>query len=250
MRTYLKTLLLACLVAFVAPIALAQFCVTLNDRPNGGCWETGCEFFCAHATRAQTSSLMPGFFTEYEAGKMVISGVLPNSPAYLAGIRIGDVLLRIDDRAVPFGDVNSVWQESRSHTIELRRGSFSFVKEIRTRSLQSILAGLPVLSNPLKTVSFSEETTTFQPEPYLSGMLVRRDGAMFTVDAVLRHSPAESAGIRPGDRIIAPKDTTISSLQYSNDRTVLTLTVQSRGEGERVAIQFAALPELLELAAR
>jgi len=249
MRMYLKTLLLGCLVAFVAPIALAQFCVTLNDRPNGGCWETGCEFYCANATRAQTTSLMPGFFTEYEAGKMVISGVLPNSPAYLAGLRIGDVLLRIDDRAVPFADINSVWQESRSHTIELRRGSFSFVKQIRTRNLQSILAGLPVLSNPVKTVSFSEETT-FKAEPYLSGMLVRRDGAFFTVDAVLRHSPAESAGIRPGDRFVATKDTTVSSLQYSNDRAVLTLKLQSRGKDERVAIRFAALPELLELAAQ
>jgi predicted metalloprotease with PDZ domain len=244
----LKTLVLGCLLAF-APVAFAESCVTLNDRPNGGCFETGCEFFCAHATRTQATSLMPGFFTEYEGGKMVISGVLPNSPAYVAGIRIGDVVLRIDDRPVPFDDVSSVWQKSRSHTVELRRGSYSFLKQIQTRSIQSILSGLPVLSNPLRTVSFAGGDTSFKAEPFLSGMLVHTDGAMFAVDAVLKHSPADSAGIRPGDRLVGAEDTTVSSLQYSNERTDLTLTLRRRGKEERVPIRFAPLPEFLELAA-
>ncbi len=80
---------------------------------------------------------MPGFFTEYEAGKMVISGVLPNSPAYLAGIRIGDVLLRIDDRAVPFANVDSVWQESRSHTIRAAQSDCSLALALPEGQIES-----------------------------------------------------------------------------------------------------------------
>ncbi|SRR5579884_524990 len=244
-----KLLLFLCLLAFGKPIASAQICVTLNDRPNGGCFETGCPEFCALAPQNEISRQMPGFLSEYQAGKLVVTGVLPDSPASLAGFQVGDVLLQIDHQHVPLSDTNSLWQERRSHEVELRRGSQVLVKQLRTKSVQSLLASLPTLTNPFKPASLATASASFEPWPFLSGMLVHRDAAAFVVDSVLQNSPAERCGIRPADRILLTDGVTRSNLQYSKERATLTLTLRRKTSDERVSVRFASLPEIFELAA-
>jgi predicted metalloprotease with PDZ domain len=214
-----KTLVLGILIAISAPMALSQHCVQFNDRPNGGCFETGCEIYCALANKTIESRLMPGFFTEPKAGGIVVTGVLPSSPASVAGVQVGDVLLGIDGLAVPFDGIDSAWQEGERHTIRLKRGSLLLTERIETKTVQRILSQLPAMSNPVKLASFSFEQPPFSAEPFLSGMLVHRDGDEFAVDTVLRNSPAERAGIRPGDHLTGIKgEADAFFLQYSNER--------------------------------
>jgi len=244
-----KTLPLVLLFAISSPVVFAQ-CFRVNDTINGNYAETGCIDFCALPSRIEATNLMPGFFTAYEDGKATISGVLPNSPASGVGLRVGDELLEVDNQAVPFVNDASVWQQGQWHTIKFRRGSLVLSKTIKTETVQEIVAGLPAMSNPLKPASFSLKTTSFKPEPFLSGMLVHREGAEFVVDSVLRSSPAEGVGIKPGDRL-SGTEAAPSSLQYSNERTELQLTLQSRpGRGKHVTVRFASLAELLDSTAR
>jgi S1-C subfamily serine protease len=53
--------------------------------------------------------LPPGFFVEQKKGRILVSGVLPNSPAAFAGIKKEDELLGIDNLHIPFDDIDSDW---------------------------------------------------------------------------------------------------------------------------------------------
>jgi predicted metalloprotease with PDZ domain len=246
-----KFLALGILLAISSSTVLAQSnCRTLDDHPFGSCLETGCAVFCPlPSKKIESARLMPGFFIEYKAGRMVVTGVLPNSPASIAGVQVGDELLEVDNLPVPFDSIAADWQEGWWHTIRLRRGSIVLTKRMKMKSVQSILSQLPVLSSPIKPASFSSERNSFSVEPFLSGMLVHGDGDEFVVDTVLRNSPAERAGIRPGERFMGTKGEEESFLQYSNERRTLTLTLQGHGKNKVVSIRFASLPELLESAA-
>src|ERR1700733_10739523 len=107
----LQFLLLGMLMTFWSSAAFGVECMTLTDRPNGSCFETGCTIFCALSAKPESARLSPGFFTEYKDGKLVISGVLPNSPAATAGLQSGDTLLEVDHHVLPFADIKPVWQE-------------------------------------------------------------------------------------------------------------------------------------------
>jgi predicted metalloprotease with PDZ domain len=247
--TSYKSLAFGILVVTSSWPGVAQNCVTITDRPNGGCLETGCEIVCAlPSARTEAKKFMPGFFVEQKAGRIIVSGVLPNSPAAIAGIKKGDELLGIDNSHIPFDNVDSDWQEAGWHTVRFRRGKAIFTEGIRTESVQNILADLPALSNPIHLASFSREQNSFKIAPFLSGMLVRADGAEFVVAAVLMNSPAERAGIKPGDRLRANDGETATSLQYSNERRSLKLSLGTNGR-RQISLRFASLPELLQSAA-
>ena len=244
------TLALGILVVTSSWLAVAQNCVTITDRPNGGCLETGCEIVCALPNaRTEAKKVMPGFFVEQKGGRIIISGVLPNSPAAIAGIKKGDELLGIDNLHIPFDNIDSDWQEARWHAVRLRRGTAIFTEDIRSESVQNILADLRALSNPIHLASFSKEQNSFKVAPFLSGMLVRPDGTEFVVTAVLVNSPAERAGIKPGDRLLRNDGETASSLQYSNERRTLKLSRGRNASNRQVSVRFASLPELLQSAA-
>jgi predicted metalloprotease with PDZ domain len=245
-----SALALGLLIAISPSVALAQYCVTLNDRPNGGCLETGCELYCAlPSARGQSAKLMPGFFVEQKDGRVLVTGVLPNSPAAIAGVRVGDELLEVDSLHVPFDSVAPDWQRGRWHTIQVKRGSVSFTERINSESVQSLVSALPVISNPIKPVSFPSSETSFRVTPFLSGMLVRANRDEFVVEAVLLHSPADRAGVRPGDRLLRINGETVSFLEYSNERRTLNLTLRGHKATKQLSVRFASLPELLESAA-
>lgn len=245
-----RALALGMLIALSPSVVFAQYCVTLNDRPNGGCLETGCELYCAlPSARTQSAKLMPGFFVEQKDGKVLVTGVLPNSPAAIVGVRIGDELLQVDNLHVPFDDVAPDWQRGRWHTIRMRRGSVLFTERIKSESVQSLVSALPALSNPIKPVSFPSNETSFRVAPFLSGMLVRANEDEFVVEAVLLHSPADRAGLRPGDRVIRINGETVSSLEYSSERRTMTVTLRGHKANRRLSLRFASLPELFESAA-
>lgn len=192
----------------------------------------------------------PGFFTEYKRGNLVISGVLPNSPAAMAGLQSGDTLLEVDHHALPFADIKPVWQEDEWHTIQLKRGSALLTEKIKPQTMQSILSRLPVVSSPLKPVSFPVKARSFEIQPFLSGMLLDRSNSNLVVDAVLRGSPAYRAGVRPGDFIVGTKTDNTDFLQYSSERKTVSFVLRRAGKDSPVTLRFVSFPELLESVAR
>lgn len=248
--TWYRTLALGILVVTSSWPAAAQNCVTITDRPNGGCLETGCEIVCAlPSARNEANKAMPGFFVEQENGRILVSGVLPNSPAAFAGVKRGDELLGIDNLHIPFDNVDSDWQQAGWHVVRFRRGTDIFSERIKTESVQNILVDLPVLSNPIHLASFSKEQNSFKVAPFLSGMLVRADASEFVVIAVLLNSPADRAGIKPGDHLLHNDGQTAISLQYSKERRTLKLLLGTNAGNRQVSVRFASLPELLQSAA-
>lgn len=246
----IRSIVLVMLAALCSSTAFAQNrCHTLNDNPLGVCVDSGCESLCPVSSPPIESRLMAGFFTQQTDGKIIVTGVLPNSPAAIAGVEVGDHLLRVDNFALPFDGGAPDWQDGQWHMIELRRGSLFLRKQIKMKSVQTIVSQLPVLSDPIKNASFPPAQVSFIAAPFISGMLVHNDGSQFVVDTILQGSPAESAGIRPGDHLMKGEGDAASLLEYSNERRTLRLSLRGYDRGKEVTVRFASLSELLDGAA-
>jgi serine protease Do len=117
----------------------------------------------------------------------VVLKVFPDSPAASAGLQPGDVLVAVRDQPVTAReDLTTAFYSVAPDTpipVQVRRGEHSF-----TLSLSAVRPprgrGLQVLRGSL-------------------GLSVTRGGRGLIVDGVERGSPAERAGLEPGDQVIA-----------------------------------------------
>lgn len=228
---------------------IAQFCVTIQDRPDGGCLETGCSIVCAEPNaRIERGGLMPGFFSDYQNGKTVVVGVLPGSPAFQAGIRAGDEFEAVDSKTIP-GSGASAWQDAQPHVVRIKRGASIFAKKFGAVSVGVILSHLPVWTDPVKAVSFPSSDQSFVVRPFMTGVLVREDGTGFAVGTVLRGSPADRAGIKPGDRLETSRSVSAYSLEYSNERRFVTVRLRRARTEKILTLSFLSLSEVLDAVA-
>lgn len=191
-------------------------------------------------------SLHPGFTTRYSGGKIEISSVIPGSPAEIAGIRPGDEIVRINGKqptALPCG--SQTWESGsspRSSVVTLRRAGIEWDQTIPLTAARTILASLwRGEEGPFRAVSLREGGHPFRPPdsygPYTTGLIGERRGAYFIVSAVLYGSPAELAGVLPGDRIvfvngISIPDATeafLSHMWAADQRLSFRVTIQRRG---------------------
>jgi len=136
---------------------------------------------------AQTGYL--GLAVQRDAGGwLAVEEVQPDSPAAKAGIRKGDLVLRIDDHAVKSPEVFRELLQTR--------GPDETVKLALEREGKPVDADmkLAATSRPMKL--------TGRP-PYLGVELGEpKDGEGVKVERVTPGSPAESAGLKAGDHIV------------------------------------------------
>ena len=242
------------IVALVAlSLALPTFataqCFTLQRDKNGSCTESDCQYSCAlNAEHSRTALKVPGFTIQEQKGKLLVSSVVPNSPAQSAGIRVGDELLRVDDISTPFTGDSSIWTKTTQHTLQLSRGPDLFQATVVSAPVNEILAALPTERQLLEYAAFSSGRGRRDAEvgPFMSGMTVHRDGASFVVDTVLRRSPAYEANLRPGDRFEAYSSTSPKSLETATERVTLNIKLTTKDTIVTRTVRFASLSELLE----
>jgi serine protease Do len=119
-----------------------------------------------------------------------IADVQPGSPADRAGLKSGDVIVKLGDREIPDPAV------LRNVTAGMDVGSQVAVKFFRRGEPQSLLVTideLPAAPEVLASFGLSVRPARGGPE----------NAAMLEIDRVVSGSPAHRAGLRPGMRIIA-----------------------------------------------
>ncbi|MDI3543608.1 MAG: serine protease DegQ [Candidatus Atribacteria bacterium] len=134
-----------------------------------------------------------------EAKGALVADISPDSPAEKAGIKRGDVILRVDEVEIP--DINTLQQTIRSHrpgdvvnveiwrdgkTITLRVTLAELEETISTPVPEKIDLGLEV-----------EEITSDLAEKY-----ALREKSGVVVVGIKAGGPADDAGLRPGDVIL------------------------------------------------
>lgn len=201
-----------CFISLIYP-NVASAC---KDYSCEFCWETcyglqGCSgrlcqlsCFCASPVKkSYLDQLQPGLTTDYAQGGLVVSTVLPGSPASDAGIVPGDRLLLID------GDVpwllsceRQVWGGSGSDrtVLTILHGNETRSVAIQFKRIEELLALLwtGASGSQLRDVALSGERLV---ESYPLGLRFVMPRGRARAVQVLPGGAAENAGIRPGDVI-------------------------------------------------
>jgi hypothetical protein len=114
----------------------AQVCVTKWSDPicpdcrGGPCYaSSACNFYCASPHPSVRAS-GPGFSTIFKDGELTVAQVLPNSPAQLSGIEVGDVVEQLDRKIVPlcYGSL----RKQEQHNLYTEEGSRNEGGSLRT----------------------------------------------------------------------------------------------------------------------
>jgi serine protease Do len=162
---------------------------------------------------------------------VVVSSVVPGSPADKAGIRAGDVLLRSRDRTVhnPYD-----WEAERLELrvgedvpLVLRRGGRDMRVEVR-------VADLPEVNAPKVTVLREIQLVTLTPAIRAERNIRRANGAL--VQSVSQRV-ADQLGIQPGDVIlqinrvpIADANAAARALDYYAGRGAIVMYIERGGQ--------------------
>jgi C-terminal processing protease CtpA/Prc len=143
-------------------------------------------------------------------GKLIVSGVIPGSPAEHVGILVGDIILRVNfnnpssQSCEPRGWELS--QGSKSARLLVRRNGFDREVTVPLTPVNALLSE-HWISEPsysiLRPASLrSGQRLNDTPGHFLIGVRLAAAKNRLVVTAVLRGSPADKAGIRVGDTIL------------------------------------------------
>lgn len=164
------------------------------------------------------------------AQKPVIGEVTANSPASAAGLQKHDVILSIDNKAI------KTWQEA----------NYAFIGAIGSETIElEIERGNRVLNPRLD----SQAWTITESDLYGGlGLMPYRPEATLTLNFIEAESPADLAGLKVGDRLVAIDDKLLKSwseavslLSELANQTV-SITVQRDLEIVSTDVRFANRP--------
>jgi len=189
-----------------------------------------------------------GVYLDTEREEAVVVEVIPNSPAAAAGLRVGDVLLAVGDRATP--DRESLVAALESHgpgdTVVLR------LRRDGTEQAVSVTLGKrPAPSAPPPAATTTPAAPRQRPAPQVEvapvrpaqpsgpaegrgvylGIGVRESGDRLVIDRVLEDSPASKLDLRVGDALTRLGGQSIRSLE-DLDRALAKVQVGARLELE------------------
>jgi len=198
-----------------------------------------------HSKTSFLRSNSPGIVLEQHAGKLVVSSVIDNSPAQIAGVEVGDVLTKLNGR-IPGGySCNVVWsKDDEPALVTLRRGNKTINLSLSTVRISALIesANLVYASN--------QEMSPFNLEaPFTFGFRWEEHLGYLQVTQILAGSPAEHAGLKVGDEIVsvngtskidtslmrdsdAPKEAIIETM---SGMARMHMNLQSRGIAEIVS---------------
>ncbi|MFQ5777191.1 MAG: PDZ domain-containing protein [Terriglobia bacterium] len=234
-------------------------CYTLGADKNGPCGDSLCDAICAFGGGGGYAPLppwnvFPGFIPEQVGQRLVVAGILPNSPAAEAGLQLGDQLLAVDGIALPLlGSESYRWQRPGPHRLRVKRGKQHLNVEITPVPAHVLLASAAPGQDIMQPTNLRmSQEPRFPRSPYLSGLIVRKDDQHAVVVDVLPGTAAEAAGIKVGDEIIdaaselvaAENGKCLADLQGSDYRALVELTVQRAGQERVFKFRMSSLTEI------
>lgn len=169
-----------------------------------------------------------------QAGKVLVAEVQRSSPAEKAGLKPGDVLVKLDGRTVPKGDALREWllAHAPDETVSISVDRAGTALELR--------ATLAAVSRPMK---FGLERVAFGAQ-----VVDAKDGEDGTpIERVSTESPAAAAGLKTGDIILKIDETMLrrasqlaDALAERRPGDVLKLTVLRGGKEVEAQVKLAA----------
>jgi len=145
-----------------------------------------------------------------EAKGALVADISKGSPAEKAGLRRGDIILKVDGKEIP--TVSSLQQEIRSRRpgervrLEVWRDGKSIVLEATLEELKESAAGTP----EVQQVDLGFEVAEITDDLVERYSLRTTRGVVIV--SVRTGGPADEAGLRPGDVILEVNRTEITSL--------------------------------------
>lgn len=165
--------------------------------------------FCVLSpTTSYSDSLHPGAFVAQDHGRLIVSAVLPGSPADAAGVLPGDEVIQINGKEPSSGNCGEyTWKKNASEKvtdISLRRGGRQWETSIPLVSMGQLIeeawsSGLSKFENVNVTLTRPHDT---QIESYQYGFRWTKGEAFPRITAVLAGSPADRSGLVPGEEIV------------------------------------------------
>src|SRR2546426_2332924 len=212
------------LLLYALPLFLlappAEACITCHDLQvscdayKSSTFNCDAPYTCVCVRSAQNTrfetDLHPGFSTMQSNGKLIVSRVIPGSPAEHAGILADDIIVLIN-----FNNPSSQsceprgWElseGSKSVRLLVRRDGFDREMTIPLTPVNSLLSerwiSEPSYSILRPATLRSGQRLNDTPGPFLIGVRLAAAKNRLVVTAVLLGSPADRAGVRVGDTIL------------------------------------------------
>lgn len=242
--------LLLCSVAYANQ---PNRCDNLSDGGGSCNASDDCQNQCALMVppHAGLNPLLPGFVTGYVDRQLVVTGVIPYSPASEVGIKTGDRLISVDGIRLPapYG-LNSVWQQGSQHRLAVERSGKILHFSLTPIPEQVVLARVwsefdPLAEQSMRLLAYGKHQPALGSFPahkaFLTGLRIVRGSGGFAVDEVLSGSAAEAAGIHKGD-IVLHAD---GNEEASDSRRTVVLTVQRGHERLHFRLRMNSLSEVL-----
>jgi serine protease Do len=191
-----------------------------------------------------TADLARSFNLEKERGALV-GDVVAQGPADKAGIKRGDVIVSYDGKKV---DESATLPALVASTAVGKTVPVEIVRDGKTQTVNVAIAKLNDPTAALTTVPEKSQwglaLQNIQPEERRQMGLTGNDGVLVT--SVMPGSPAQNAGIQPGDVIMQVNQTPVSTVQSVQDEVAKAksdkplLLLVRRADG---STRFAALSQ-------
>lgn len=241
-----KGALLVVLICVFCTMSKAQcnVCYTCNDfctnhggwtasPPLGDCSAPKTCGVVAPMHRAYLDVLHPGLFTRTQGTALVVTGVIPRSPADVAGVVAGDRILSLNGENPTYTCSVHQWPSEKdpnftdlvvAHEKSQRRVRLDLVP------IRQLLAGA---WGPESIGSASLAKTEFSGARWIFGLRWERDLGSLRITDVLRGSPAQRAGLAPGDRVVDVNGATV----YSSGAELAALDGEHRATVELTVVR-------------
>lgn len=146
-----------------------------------------------------------------EAEGALVADISPDSPAEKAGIKRGDVILKVDGVETP--DIKTLQQTIRSHRpgdvvdVEIWRDGKVITLKVTLAELEESISALPVTEKIDLGLEVGEIT------PDLVDRYALREKSGVVIVGIKAGGPADDAGLRPGDVILEVNREEIKNLK-------------------------------------
>lgn len=203
------------------PLSLSAQCFKCKF---GSCVSIGCQnglkdctcrevCACGAVQKGYLESMHPGLFIAQENANLVVVQVLAGSPADLAGILVGDEIIKVvreNGNGMSCGKPGWTSGETDQSVVMVRRGYEYHTVRMPLVPVKTMLSGG---AYGIKRTALSGERDRGHPFQFVFtyGVVLNTNNERLVVVEVLNGSPAQEAGISIGDLVIGLDGSTIDS---------------------------------------